>query len=184
MEIGNDVNQIPGGSFPLNQREANPDLGINGFIHPNILDMPNGHLNSDLNNQILPFQPNSSSDLNNQQDNDSEKERQIEEQSIKEEKSNNKGEDSENKKSPKVSKRRSKSEVEGRTFECKLCNKRYLSYPALYTHCKQKHNTNNSSGRGRGRPKKEGVEIETEKNKYNPSNLSYFLKKKEQEKLS
>ncbi len=91
----------------------------------------------------------------------------------------------------KAPKKHPKSENEGRTFECKICNKSYLSYPALYTHCKKKNHINNSSGRGRGRPKKEGLEMETEKTKYNPimNNLlkiviiHIFLKKKEMEKL-
>lgn len=55
-------------------------------------------------------------------------------------------------------KRRSKNEPEGRNFKCKQCERTYLSYPALYTHIKTKHNTAGSSsihtGRGRGRPKK------------------------------
>ena len=72
--------------------------------------------------------------------------------------------------------RRSKKEVEGRNYVCKICSKSYLSYPALYTHYKQKHNTNNSLGRGRGRPKKEILHTEDEKNKYNPTNESFFLK--------
>ena len=55
--------------------------------------------------------------------------------------------------------RRSKNDTEGRTYKCKLCGKSYLSYPALYTHSKQKHNTCNTSGRGRGRPKKETNEV-------------------------
>lgn len=55
--------------------------------------------------------------------------------------------------------RRSKNDVEGRTYSCKHCDKSYLSYPALYTHCKQKHNTCNTSGRGRGRPKKETTDV-------------------------
>lgn len=84
--------------------------------------------------------------------------------------------DESSQKSQKHIKRRSKSELEGRTFVCKMCNKSYLSYPALYTHCKQKHNTNNSSGRGRGRPKKEQGESNGEKIKYNPLTASYFLK--------
>lgn len=36
-------------------------------------------------------------------------------------------------------KRRSKNDNVGRTFVCG-CGKSYLSYPALYTHIKQKHN--------------------------------------------
>ena len=83
---------------------------------------------------------------------------------------------SEEKKNTKHLKRRSKSEVDGRNFICKMCNKSYLSYPALYTHYKLKHNTNNSSGRGRGRPKKEQNENEVEKSKYNPINITFFSK--------
>ena len=64
------------------------------------------------------------------------------------------------------SKRRSKNDNVGRTYTCG-CGKSYLSYPALYTHIKQKHNgrppegTNNAqlhTGRGRGRPRKEKPE--------------------------
>lgn len=86
----------------------------------------------------------------------------------------NSEENDENKK--KHNKRRSKREAEGRNYTCKICSKSYLSYPALYTHYKQKHNTNNSSGRGRGRPKKETNEGDNEKNNYNPLNHSFFLK--------
>ena len=86
----------------------------------------------------------------------------------------NSDENDENKK--KHIKRRSKREAEGRNYVCKICSKSYLSYPALYTHYKQKHNTNNSSGRGRGRPKKESNEGENEKNNYNPTNISFFSK--------
>ena len=86
----------------------------------------------------------------------------------------NSEENDENKK--KKGTRRSKRESEGRNYVCKMCSKSYLSYPALYTHYKQKHNTNNSSGRGRGRPKKEINEGENEKNNYNPINSTYFLK--------
>lgn len=59
-------------------------------------------------------------------------------------------------------KRRSKNDNQGRTFRCG-CGKCYLSYPALYTHIKTKHDgttpkgTNTSqfqTGRGRGRPRK------------------------------
>ena len=73
-------------------------------------------------------------------------------------------------------KRRTKNDNIGRTFICKICGKSYLSYPALYTHCKQKHNTCNTSGRGRGRPKKENGESFYERLKYNPLDASYFLK--------
>ena len=59
-------------------------------------------------------------------------------------------------------KRRSKNDLKGRDFQCG-CGKRYLSYPALYTHIKTKHGGQNprgtnapqyQSGRGRGRPRK------------------------------
>ena len=73
-------------------------------------------------------------------------------------------------------KRRSKNDTEGRTFVCQLCGKSYLSYPALYTHRKQKHNTNLSSGRGRGRPKKDISEQNIERIKFNPCGLSFFSK--------
>ena len=73
-------------------------------------------------------------------------------------------------------KRRKKDEVPDRNYECKFCKKTYLSYPALYTHCKIKHNTNNSSGRGRGRPKKEQNENVIEKSKYNPIDFTFFSK--------
>lgn len=55
--------------------------------------------------------------------------------------------------------RRSKNDTDGRTYVCKICGKSYLSYPALYTHSKQKHNTCNNTGRGRGRPKKEIADV-------------------------
>ena len=59
-------------------------------------------------------------------------------------------------------KRRNKNDAEGRTYKCG-CGKMYLSYPALYTHIKTKHEgitpegTNApqfKNGRGRGRPRK------------------------------
>ena len=58
--------------------------------------------------------------------------------------------------------RRSKNDNEGRTYVCG-CGKSYLSYPALYTHIKQKHgtapdgtnNAQHNTGRGRGRPRKQ-----------------------------
>ena len=89
---------------------------------------------------------------------------------------NEKSNETDEVKNPKHVKRRSKTEVEGRTFECKLCSKSYLSYPALYTHYKQKHNTNNSSGRGRGRPKKEENDFLAGKKKYNPLTTEFFAR--------
>jgi len=62
----------------------------------------------------------------------------------------------------KKQKRRSKNDVQGRDHKCNYCEKTYLSYPALYTHMKNKHAKGPdgqplisvNSGRGRGRPKK------------------------------
>jgi CDGSH-type Zn-finger protein len=58
-------------------------------------------------------------------------------------------------------KRRSKKDKTGRNFICG-CGKEYLSYPALYTHIKTKHDGKNPEGTvanqatktKRGRPKK------------------------------
>lgn len=58
--------------------------------------------------------------------------------------------------------RRSKHDNDGRIHKCAYCVKTYLSYPALYTHQKQKHSRGPggelrappTSGRGRGRPRK------------------------------
>jgi hypothetical protein len=51
-----------------------------------------------------------------------------------------------------------------------------LSYPALYTHIKTKHNSNGtSSGRGRGRPKKDtGDPMNSIKMLYNPATADFF----------
>lgn len=70
-------------------------------------------------------------------------------------------------------KRRSKNDSQGRTHKCNQWDKSYLSYPALYTHRKQKHNNNDAetprqsvASNRKGRPPK--VE------KINPSTESYF----------
>ena len=74
-------------------------------------------------------------------------------------------------------KRKSKNSLKGRNFVCKICYKSYLSYPALYTHCKKIHNKSNDiSDRKRGRPKKYVEKLFKEKFQYNPINLTYFLK--------
>jgi len=87
------------------------------------------------------------------------------------------GKESEKNGEKKVRKRTTKKESDVRNYKCSLCNKSYLSYPALYTHCKQKHNTNNHSGRGRGRPPKNGNnEGDGEKTLYDPLNETYFQK--------
>ncbi len=55
--------------------------------------------------------------------------------------------------------------MQGRDHRCNYCDKTYLSYPALYTHMKNKHAKGPdgqplisiNSGRGRGRPKKNSM---------------------------
>ena len=74
-------------------------------------------------------------------------------------------------------KRRSLNDKKGRSFICKICNKSYLSYSALYTHCKGKHNSTDVSDRARGRPRKNTENYLKERAKYNPLDKSYFLKK-------
>ena len=77
----------------------------------------------------------------------------------------------------KIRKRTTKKESDVRNYKCIYCDKSYLSYPALYTHCKQKHNdTNNHSGKGRGRPKKEILQNMLEKSLYDPLTVAYFQK--------
>ena len=143
------------------QKDSNFSQQMNYPSSQNYLDLNNQFI-SDLNlpNNVSGLMP---QPLNKDENQNSEH-------------SNDKIEDNDEKKGTKLLKRRSKSEIEGRNFECKLCNKSYLSYPALYTHYKLKHNTNNSSGRGRGRPKKEPNENEVEKSRYNPTNTTFFSK--------
>lgn len=47
--------------------------------------------------------------------------------------------------------RRSRKSEEGRDFICG-CGKNYLSYPALYTHIKTKHNGNQPDGTQKNMP--------------------------------
>jgi len=82
---------------------------------------------------------------------------------IHEHEKNSKNEDDKNIRKPgEKQKRRSKNECYGRDYKCG-CGKEYLSYPALYTHIKTKHdgktpegtNANQiQNGKGRGRPRK------------------------------
>lgn len=92
-----------------------------------------------------------------------------------------------------VGQRRSRYEEEGRDFQCQMCEKNYLSKPALYLHVKQKHgmayaaqigSTPNVGGpvnydepRKRGRPRlidqrSHGMMQITDKN--NPCGDGYF----------
>ena len=140
------------------------------FQNKNLTEQ-NGHIFSEQNFIELPISENSQNNGTYPVQS-----KENEEQIQNNEKSTDKSEEAKEKKNHKNLKRRPKSEVEGRTHVCKLCKKGYLSYPALYTHYKLKHNTNNSSGRGRGRPKKEQNENEVEKNRYNPINTTFFSK--------
>ena len=154
----------------MNQTNQNYLQQFNYMPPQNIADLQNNQLYPDTslqNNSThqIPLQENQEQAMNNDILNDKSEE------------------DSEEKKNTKGLKRRSKSEVEGRTHQCKLCNKSYLSYPALYTHYKLKHNTNNSSGKGRGRPKKEQNESEVEKSRYNPTNVTFFSKEERTGKI-
>ena len=79
-------------------------------------------------------------------------------------------------------KRRTKNDACERNFKCG-CGKDYLSYPALYTHIKQKHggaHPNGTdtptmrSGRGRGRPRKQNFPLLPQSR---PSGEDDFLRK-------
>lgn len=55
--------------------------------------------------------------------------------------------------------RKTRKDKEGRKFICGQCKLGYLSYPALYTHIKTKHEGNTPAGTIRGesgKPKKRG----------------------------
>jgi len=98
-------------------------------------------------------------------------------------KENNSSQDESVKKNLKLTKRRSKTDSEGRIHICTICQKSYLSYPALYTHNKMKHHMNNTA-RGRGRPKKDKNDDKVEKTKYNPINLTFFSKEERTGKIN
>ena len=169
----NEINYNIPNQFWIENENQNPEQELKEIIsNNNILNFKKELLNSELNNQILsPI--GSTPNLNNQINNIPEKEK--EEENKDEGTSSNKGNESEKNKNLEEVQKYSKNKKERKTFECKLCNKRYLSYPALYTHNKIKHNISSTGKRGRP-SKKEMLEIETEKNKYNPINLTYFKK--------
>ena len=54
MERGNDQNLNAQNSFGLNPGNSNLEQGFNSFNSQNNMEIPNGQLNHDLNNQILP----------------------------------------------------------------------------------------------------------------------------------
>ena len=94
---------------------------------------------------------------------DGEEDELIKEENDKKNEKNNKNEEDKIVRKPgEKQKRRSKNECYGRDYKCG-CGKEYLSYPALYTHIKTKHdgktpegtNANQiQNGKGRGRPRK------------------------------
>jgi hypothetical protein len=71
--------------------------------------------------------------------------------------------------------RRSKNDNDGRSHKCNICGKAYLSYPALYTHIKTKHEQQGNHGnKGRGRLRKENGETDSFKELYSPATFDYF----------
>ena len=71
--------------------------------------------------------------------------------------------------------RRSKNDNNGRVYRCEKCMKSYLSYPALYTHTKTKHDKGDlTNNRGRGRPKKDNGDTTNFKTFLNPLTIDYF----------
>jgi hypothetical protein len=72
------------------------------------------------------------------------------------------GDDEENDNADDDKHSKKKNKEQGRDHKCSFCSKTYLSYPALYTHLKNKHAkgpdgnpiSQSNGGRGRGRPKK------------------------------
>lgn len=77
----------------------------------------------------------------------------------------------------KKNRRRSKNDNYGRNYKCDICYKAYLSYPALYTHIKTKHDSAGKT-KGRGRPKKDfifpGGKEGQERVLYNPLTFDFF----------
>ena len=79
--------------------------------------------------------------------------------------------------------RRSKYDCSGRMFSCKICNKSYLSYSALYTHGKVKHQTINEQPRVKRKRLSYKVNSEITNNFYNSENniknITIHLEKKD-----
>ena len=124
--------------------------------------------NFDMNDQIENFSENENENNNEEEDDNN----NIENQNPKEKDS------LENQNKQTKQKRRSKNDFYGRDYVCG-CGKTYLSYPALYTHIRTKHNgktpegTNANqvqSGKGRGRPRKNFLLIEDNINRIRREN--------------
>ena len=129
--------------------------------------------NFDMNDQIENYSEDENkqeNDNNNDEEDDNNNENMTQ---------NQKGKDSlENQNKQTKQKRRSKNDFYGRDYLCG-CGKTYLSYPALYTHIRTKHNgktpegTNANqvqSGKGRGRPRKNFLLIEDNINRIRREN--------------
>lgn len=74
--------------------------------------------------------------------------------------------------------RRSKVDIQDRKYECTICGKSYLSYPALYTHKKNKHRDEKNNSEGVKKVKEAKSEIATStSSKFAPisaESLDYF----------
>lgn len=69
----------------------------------------------------------------------------------------------------KATSRRSRKDEEGRDFQCG-CGKRYLSYPALYTHIKTKHDSVQPQG-----TQKTGMNVVAKKTKKFDEDKTIYL---------
>ena len=86
---------------------------------------------------------------------------------------NNPNNANEGKKPPR--KRVKKEESGQRNFKCEICQKEYLSHPALYTHYKKKHNKKIKTEKPKGRPKNNS---EKDNKLYDPKKPDFFLHEK------
>ena len=74
-----------------------------------------------------------------------------------------------------LKKRRTREEIGAIKYTCKYCPKAYYSFPALYTHCKLKHNSSTATDRPRGRPKgNKAVEEENESENKDKIKVDFF----------
>ena len=86
---------------------------------------------------------------------------------------NNPNNAGEGKKTPR--KRVKKEESGQRNYKCEICQKEYLSYPALYAHYKIKHDKRIKTAKPKGRPKNNS---EKDNKLYDPKKSDFFLHEK------
>ena len=86
---------------------------------------------------------------------------------------NNPNNSGEGKKPPR--KRVTKEESGQRNYKCEICQKEYLSYPALYAHYKIKHNKKIKTAKPKGRPKNNS---EKDNKLYDPKKPDFFFHEK------